>query len=61
MSRTIAIPIQKPISIPKKDVVPNNFNQIDVQFIVTPFVFKAILHNVSHRLFSNSSLKSYKI
>lgn len=33
ISKTTAIPIQKPILIPKKDVVPNRFIQIVVQFI----------------------------
>lgn len=33
ISKTTAIPTQKPILIPKKDVVPNKFIQIVAQFI----------------------------
>lgn len=33
ISKTTAIPTQKPMSIPKKDVVPNKFIQIVAQFI----------------------------
>ena len=32
ISETTPIPTQKPISIPKKDVVPNRFIQIVAQF-----------------------------
>ena len=33
ISRTVAIPAQKPILTPKRDVVPNRLVQIAVQFI----------------------------